>query len=292
LSDDGRYGVTVIAFIGSVFSPYYARARRRGFGNPYDHCAFNVVLYGPRGKRWAMTERDRHAVATTSTSYRLGHSEMRVEDGHLALTIDETCVPIPYALRGRIRLTSNWVGQQSYSIDTAGRHVWRPLMPAARIEVDFSDPKLSWSGHGYFDHNRGTAPLESDFARWTWTRLPLRNGDAIFYDTTLRGGENVTLALRYDRHGAVSAVEPPPQHVLPRTGWRIDRSVRSEVTNGISVRTLEDTPFYARSSVSTTIAGEHTTGMHESLSLERFASPWVQAMLPFRMPRRKSALPA
>ena len=27
LSDDGRHGLTVIAFIGSVFSPYYAWAR-------------------------------------------------------------------------------------------------------------------------------------------------------------------------------------------------------------------------------------------------------------------------
>jgi carotenoid 1,2-hydratase len=26
--------------------------------------------------------------------------------------------------------------------------------------------------------------------------------------------------------------------------------------------------------------------MHESLSLDRFMRPWVQAMLPFRMPRR------
>jgi hypothetical protein len=25
--------------------------------------------------------------------------------------------------------------------------------------------------------------------------------------------------------------------------------------------------------------------MHESLSLQRFRKPWVQAMLPFRMPR-------
>ena len=32
LSDDGRHGLTIIAFIGSVFSPYYACARRRGDG--------------------------------------------------------------------------------------------------------------------------------------------------------------------------------------------------------------------------------------------------------------------
>src|SRR3954447_922122 len=39
LSDDGRHGLTVIAFVGSVFSPYYALARRRGAGDPHDHCA-------------------------------------------------------------------------------------------------------------------------------------------------------------------------------------------------------------------------------------------------------------
>jgi hypothetical protein len=47
LSDDGQYGLTVIAFIGSVFSPYYAWARRRGHGlaDPLNHCALNVALY-------------------------------------------------------------------------------------------------------------------------------------------------------------------------------------------------------------------------------------------------------
>ena len=66
LSDDGRHGITVIAFIGSVFSPYYARARRRAGSagaDPLNHCAVNVALYnrgagGARGgQRWAMTER-------------------------------------------------------------------------------------------------------------------------------------------------------------------------------------------------------------------------------------------
>jgi carotenoid 1,2-hydratase len=57
LSDDGRHGITLIAFIGSVFSPYYAWARRRGGGDPEHHCALNVALYGAGGKRWALTER-------------------------------------------------------------------------------------------------------------------------------------------------------------------------------------------------------------------------------------------
>ena len=41
----------IIAFIGSVFSPYYAWSGRT---DPYNHCAINLALYGPRSSRWAM----------------------------------------------------------------------------------------------------------------------------------------------------------------------------------------------------------------------------------------------
>ena len=45
LSADGQRGLTVIAFVGSVFSPYYARARRRqGAVKPERFCAIE-----PRG---------------------------------------------------------------------------------------------------------------------------------------------------------------------------------------------------------------------------------------------------
>ena len=50
-------------------------------------------------------------------------------------------------------------------------------------------------------------------------------------------------------------------------------------------RTLEDAPFYARSQLSARLFGETVDVMHESLSLDRFRRPIVQAMLPFRMPR-------
>jgi carotenoid 1,2-hydratase len=53
------------------------------------------------------------------------------------------------------------------------------------------------------------------------------------------------------------------------------------------VRTLEDGPFYTRSIMATRLLGEDIELMHESLSGDRFASPVVKAMLPFRMPRRR-----
>ena len=54
-----------------------------------------------------------------------------------------------------------------------------------------------------------------------------------------------------------------------------------------NLRTLEDTPFYARSLLTD---GTQAPGLviHETLSLDRFGSNWVQSLLPFRMPRRRS----
>ncbi|MCX7894268.1 MAG: hypothetical protein N2544_18135, partial [Burkholderiales bacterium] len=59
LSDDARLGLTLIAFVGSVFSPYYAWAQRRR-GAPAlaeQHCALNLATYGAGPRRWTMTER-------------------------------------------------------------------------------------------------------------------------------------------------------------------------------------------------------------------------------------------
>jgi carotenoid 1,2-hydratase len=55
MSDDGQHGITLIAFVGSVFSPYYAWARGRGRANPNNHCALNVAIYSKGQSRWAMT---------------------------------------------------------------------------------------------------------------------------------------------------------------------------------------------------------------------------------------------
>jgi hypothetical protein len=48
---------------------------------------------------------------------------------------------------------------------------------------------------------------------------------------------------------------------------------------------LENTPFYTRSVLATHLLGEPVTAMHESVYLDRFSTRWVQAMLPFRIPR-------
>jgi carotenoid 1,2-hydratase len=49
---------------------------------------------------------------------------------------------------------------------------------------------------------------------------------------------------------------------------------------------LEDTPFYQRSLLQFEYAREPLLAFHETLSVPRLVSPVVQAMLPWRMPRR------
>jgi carotenoid 1,2-hydratase len=101
-----------------------------------------------------------------------------------------------------------------------------------------------------------------------------------------RSGEPTSVALRFDGQGGYEHFFPPAVTPLPTTGWGIGRSMRSEnPANAQVLRTLEDTPFYARSIVQSDVFGESRIAMHESLSLERFRRRWVQTLLPFRMPR-------
>jgi carotenoid 1,2-hydratase len=286
LSDDGQHGIAVIAFIGSVFSPYYAWARRSGNGDPLNHCALNVALYGGSRKLWAMTERGRNSLLRTASSLAIGPSLLAWDGGALTIHIQEITSPVPSRIRGVVRIHPQALMTQTYSLDSARRHRWWPIAPCARVQVMLEKPALCWSGIGYLDTNYGDAPLESAFQSWNWSRASLNRGAAVLYDVAHRNGPGRTLALQFNPSGDVDEFDPPPLARLQPPLWKISRTTR--VDSGRSakvVQTLEDVPFYARSLISTHLLGQPAMAMHESLSLDRFRASWVRAMLPFRMPR-------
>jgi len=287
LSDDGRHGLTLIAFIGSVFSPYYAWARRRGRGEPENFCSLNVALYGASGKRWALTERGRGALERTAETLSIGPSALHWDGSALTIDIDEVTAPVPRRLRGRVRLHPGALVKQPIALDVPGRHHWRPIAPSSRVEVAMERPSLRWTGGAYLDTNFGTEPLEDGFVRWDWSRTGLDDGAAILYDIERRAGGQKRLALRISPRGEVEAFDPPPKASLPTTSiWRIARATQADQGQSAEVvETLEDTPFYARSVIRSQLLGEPVKAFHESLSLDRFRQPWVQVLLPFRMPR-------
>lgn len=286
-SPDHRFGLTIIAFIGSVFSPYYAAARRRGPAAAEQYCSLNAILYGPRSKHWTMTERGSSALARSDTVLQIGPSSLRWEDGVLDIAIEEITVPLPRRLRGRVRVEMPAPGATCYALDAAAQHRWWPIAPSARVSVRMDRPDLDWDGRGYIDCNAGSVPLESTFHGWDWCRVAHPDGDCtVLYDTRPRSGQGEQLALHFNNRGPSAIPVPPPASLAATPVWRVGRGTRADSNNAVVLRTFEDTPFYARSLVQLNLGGEQRLAMHESLDLDRFSRRWVQTLLPFRMPRR------
>lgn len=234
-----------------------------------------------------MTERGADQLVRTPDSLAVGPSSLAWDGDGLTIRFDEVAVPWPRRVRGEVRLGAPVRPGRSFLLDPAGRHRWHPIAPRARISVRLDSPALAWEGEAYFDSNDGDRPLAEDFLGWDWSREVGTGGGRIVYDARLRDGGTTALALAVDGTGALVDIDAPPRSRLPRTWWALARSTRSDAGTAASIiQPFEDTPFYSRSVVATRWNGEHATFVHESLSLTRFATPIVQAMLPFRMPRR------
>jgi carotenoid 1,2-hydratase len=234
-----------------------------------------------------MTERSAPAVRRSPSTLVVGPSALHWDAGVLTIDVDEVSFPAPARVRGRIRVHASASPGVMLPLDGDGRHRWSPLAPCARVEVALARPDLRWQGEAYLDTNAGDAPLEDAFSQWHWSRATAAGRTTIYYDLTPRAGPRVAHALQIDATGAVKTFVAPPAATLPGTGWRIARTTRAPASALSRVlRTLEDTPFYARSLLALPLAGGTATAVHESLSLDRFRTRWVQALLPFRMPRR------
>ncbi|MDX2288940.1 MAG: carotenoid 1,2-hydratase [Hyphomicrobiaceae bacterium] len=236
-----------------------------------------------------MTERSARSIERDATHLAIGPSALTWTGTHLEIRIDELTAPFPRRVRGVVRVHPRIVTGRHFLLDGAGRHAWWPIAPRARVEVELDSPGLNWSGHGYLDMNAGDEPLEAGFRRWDWSRADVGDGAAVLYDVARRDGTAMTLGLHFDHTGGVSEFTPPERRRLPSTPiWRVARHTHTETAASTVAKTLEDSPFYARSIIATRLLGTDTTAMHESLDLDRFATRWVKMLLPFRMPRNPS----
>lgn len=293
LSEDGQYGLTLIAFVGSVFSPYYFRARRGGATDPEHYCSLNAILYGARSKHWALTERGCHDLQRSATQMQVGPSALTLHDGYLDIDIAEITVPFPRRLSGRVRVHLPALQPRQFDLDPDGRHHWWPWAPKAHVEVDFERPNLRWQGEGYVDANWGEEPLEDGFSYWHWSRGVNPAGSTVVrYEAWPRRGDPSLLGLEFGEDGIRELDPGVSQKLSPTPVWRMRRDSRCEPAVGHEVvRTFEDTPFYSRSLLRTRDSEGSWLSMHESLDLDRFRKPWVQFLLPFRMPRFPRSAP-
>jgi len=287
LSDCGQYGFTIIAFVGSVFSPYYAWARRGNASPDPDHfCSLNVALYSRHANRWAMTERGASHCERSAHTFNIGPSQLHWDGQALRIDMDEICVPVPRSIKGSVRIYPEHLFNFGVNLEPECKHTWGPIAPSARVEVHLQHPAQQWKGHAYFDSNEGDEPIDRPFKEWDWSRSRMANGDtAVLYDLQLKNGDNPVLAYRFNRRGEVSLFEPPSPVALHRSKWWLARRMRSDGSVRVKQQ-LEDTPFYQRAVLESTLLGEQVESFHETLHTPRLVSPVVQAMLPWRMPRR------
>lgn len=298
VSDDGALVLTMIAFIGSVFSPRYAKARRvmASGGPPADpqrFAAINLALYRRDGRKlWALTEH--RELARTRERLQIGRSTLRWRSGdHLEIELDELETRFGgrsgAPLRGRIRLFPAALFGPRVELDARSTHRWYPVAPIGRAEVELDAPKLRFSGSGYHDVNEGDEGLELGFSSWSWSRAELDDErTAVLYDVIPREGELQPRGWLFAATRRELA-EIPPESLglardLSRTHWRVDRAIRSDPGHAPRlISTLEDTPFYSRNLIATRIAGCNAVAVHESVSLDRFASRAVQFLLRFKI---------
>ena len=235
-----------------------------------------------------MTDRGRTALRTTPDSFTVGPSTLHWDGARLVIDIDEvSSLPLVSRMRGRITLTPAAITAVELPLTRDGAHVWRPFAPVSAITVDLEAPGWQFTGHGYFDANFGTRPLESDFTYWTWGRYPTAAGATCFYDATRRDGSTLEAAVAFDTDGHAHTVAAPPRTPFRRTLWALRRETRADA--GVTPRQTKamlDAPFYSRAVVETQIDGERTAGVHEALDLRRYANPLLKPMLAVRVPRR------
>jgi len=275
--------MVIIAFIGSVFSPYYFHARKQGRGRPENHCAINVALYGPGG-RWSMTERGEGVLERDRDHFRVGPSAVRWDRDRLVFELDERSAPFGKRLRGRVTAWPESPCSLDVTLDAAGRHRWTPWSPRARVEVDLDAPRLRWRGQAYLDANAGSEPLERAFTTWDWSRTERAGDLRLHYELRYPAGADRLLCFDVAQDGGWSEADAEEARPQRLTAWGLRRGPRTghEVR---TVRGLEDTPFYSRSLFEGPETKWHT--VHEHLDMGRFTRPWVRMLLPFRMPRRK-----
>lgn len=235
-----------------------------------------------------MTDRGTSALRTSADKFTVGPSSMTWTGSQLVIDINEiSSLPLISRMRGQITVCPSAVTNVELPLTPDGAHVWRPFAPVSQINVDLEAKGWQFTGHGYFDSNFGTRPLETDFSTWTWGRYPTKDGATCFYDATRRDGTSLEAAVAFGEDGAAKTINAPPRTAFKRTLWALRRETRADP--GITPRqthAMLDAPFYSRSVVETQINGEVTQGVHETLDLNRYANPLLKPMLAVRVPRR------
>ncbi len=246
----------------------------------------NVALYAKKASAWSLAECNITNADRTSSSLAIGKNSVSWVGDQLVVDIDERTTPLGRPVRGKIIVHPEAHTGLELCLDDRNEHRWWPIAPLARMEVDFAEPGVRFSGHGYYDANAGDVPLESTFEEWSWSRARTNDGALLTYDVTPSSGSKSSLAFQISSRGEIEKLDQLVQAPLPRTRWGLAREARVEANSEVRVlRSLEDGPFYSRALIETHVGGAPVIAMHETLAAHRLRRGIVRILTEFRMRR-------
>lgn len=292
LSEDGRFGLVAIYFVGGVFSAHYADRLADGqAASPFEHPMVNLALYD-RARRvsWVFSEYPQQELVIERPDLDLriaGSRVQRDEAGSYTLTVDDDDFPAGrrVELSARFRPIAPALELNAPGLDDRGRHFWGAAAPACEVQVECPTLGWRWSGHGYHDVNHGLEPLHAGFRHWSWGRANIEGRTQLFYDAVDIEGRR---RRRIHSDGIWLGEDGDDSLETSLSPWllRVPTRWRAPGLRVDEQRRWESSPFYTRGVSTFESPSGRAEGVSEHVDLQRFASPFVRWMLRYRIYRR------
>ncbi|MCP3058751.1 carotenoid 1,2-hydratase [Myxococcus sp. K38C18041901] len=274
----GPFSAVCIFMLGSLFSPRYSVAARRG-GRPMEYSAVNFALYHEGVRRlWVLSEYP-HAQMESPGRLRIGRSTLTYgEDGVVCMEVDDWTAPWGRPVSARLTLEPLTPMGEVVRLMPELPHYWQALAPRAKAKLEVSSLGVTAEGLGYHDTNHGEELLGERLAGWHWART--HREDTTVVDYHLPDGVAPLRMTACSSGVRCERGEEPQSRPTVITGWGLRVPSRLESGNTVvgQARLLESSPFYARL--------EARKGaldcMGEVADFRRFHSPFIRWMAHFR----------
>ncbi len=194
ISDDERYVLVVIFFLGTPMSPYYKAVVDGKNPLPKDWCGVFVTLHERVGDSYKERSYAYNVYSDTANDFfsaapsqiKVNNSEIHysrhviegivLHDWHIVLNEKNLWLG---DLKGELSFQTRFTLDQTPVHDKHEAHTWVCVAPNCRVNGWIKGCKGGFSGSGYHDHNLGTLPWLNT-KRWYWgrARVPC-NDDSI-----------------------------------------------------------------------------------------------------------------
>ncbi len=274
----GPYSAVCIFMLGSLFSPRYSVAARRG-GRPLEHSAVNFALYHEGERRlWVLSEYAQ-AELEAPGRLRIGRSTLSYsDDGAVRMDVDDWTAPWGRPVRASLTMEPRTPVGEVVQLMPGLPHYWQPLAPRAEARLEVSSLGIEADGLGYHDTNHGEELLGARLSGWHWTRTHREDETVVDYHLP----EGVAPLRMVAGACGVRCERGPNPESRPTniTGWGLRVPSRLQAGNIVvgQPKLLESSPFYARLEART----GPLDSMGEVADFRRFHSPFIRWMAHFR----------